>query len=81
MVSTWMVLATDLGSLDTGNQFITDNVDTDLVEFTWVIRTSDILKFEREKLQYIVLGFDDFDVEPIESTAELVDMVDGLLRN
>lgn len=64
MVSTWLVLATDLGSLTTGDEYITDNVEEDLVEFTWVVKTSDILKFHREKLQHIVLGFDDFDVEP-----------------
>jgi len=59
MVSTWIVLATDLDSLEDGNQYITDNVEKESVEFTWVIKTSHILAFPPEKLQYIILGFEE----------------------
>lgn len=64
MVSTWIVLATDLGSLDTGNAYISDNVEEDLQEHTWVVKTSGILKFTPEVLKHLVIAFEDD--EPLE---------------
>lgn len=57
MVSTWNVLTTDLKSLDEGNAWITDNVVSDMVEHTWVAKTSDILRLNNVELQNLVLGF------------------------
>ncbi len=59
MVSTWIVLATDLGSIDSGNAYITDNIEEDLVTTAWVVKTSDILKMNSETLRYLVLAYDD----------------------
>lgn len=69
MVSTWIVLASDLGSLDTGNAYISDNIEEDMQEHTWVIKTSDILKFAPEVLQHLVIAFEDH-VEPQPPGAE-----------
>ena len=63
MVSTWMVLATDLSSKVNGDVFISHHIEEELQEHTWVIKTSDILKFAPEVLQHIVLAYED---EPTE---------------
>lgn len=70
MVSTWIVLATDLGSKETGDAYINDNVDEDLVEHTWVVKTSDILKFKPEVLQHLLIAFDDPEEGPVPPRAE-----------
>ncbi len=59
MVSTWIVLATDLDSIDTGNTYITDNIEEDLVANTWVVKTSHILKLNPITLSHLVLAYDD----------------------
>ena len=63
MVSTWMVLATDLATKESGDLYISEAIERDMQEFTWVVKTSDILKFAPEVLQYIVLAYED---EPTE---------------
>ncbi len=64
MISTWSVLATDLDSVGAGNEYITANVEDDIVEFTWVIKTSDILSFKPEELMHIVVVHDDQEEDP-----------------
>lgn len=59
MFSTWMVLATDLLYKAEGDSYILSEVEEDLREFTWVIKTSDILKFAPDALKYLVVAFDD----------------------
>jgi len=61
MVSTWEVLATDLLAKVQGYHFISENVPEDLKEYTWVVKTSDILKFVPEELMHIVIAFNNED--------------------
>jgi len=58
MVSTWLVLAADLFDKHDGDMWITENIEEDMVAHTWVIKTSDILRFSPPVLQYLMLDFD-----------------------
>ena len=65
MFSTWMVLATDLYNKVEGDSYIGNNVEEDLQEHSWVIKTSDILKFHPDVLKYLVVAFEDsFEPQP-----------------
>ena len=54
MVSTWKVLATDLESKEIGDQYITDIVEEELVARAWVIKTSDIFRFNAIAVSHLV---------------------------
>jgi hypothetical protein len=72
MLSTWMVLATDINTTVAGNVWIITNVEEDLAEHTLVIKTSAILKFEPDVLKYLVLGYDELE----EARDDLIAVVD-----
>jgi len=69
MFSTWIVVATDLASKEQGDIFITHAIEECMQDHSWVVKTSDILKFAPDVLKYLVLGFEDT-IEPQPPTAE-----------